>query len=170
MQNLASTQQLWPAKGSTQPTRRQLLATSAALGTGLLITTRPTTAANLPDDLMAAIKAFTQGAGLREGRVTFEIAALIDNGNAVPIVVGVASPMTATDHVMAIAVFNERNPQRDVVNAQFGPRSGRAQLATRIRLATSQKLVAVARMNDGTFWSKTVEVIVTLAACIEGDA
>ena len=153
----------------TQPTRRQLLATSAALGTCLLLA-RPATAADLPEDLAAAIKAFTQGAPLREGRVTFDIALLIDNGNAVPIVVGVASPMTAADHVTAISVFNERNPQRDVVNAQFGPRSGRAELATRIRLATSQKLVAVARMNDGTCWSKTVEVIVTLAACIEGDA
>ena len=153
----------------TQPTRRQLLKTSAALGTGLLLA-QPAAAADLPEDLSAAIKAFTQGAPLREGRVTFDIALLIDNGNAVPIVVGVASPMTAADHVTAISVFNERNPQRDVVNAQFGPRSGRAELATRIRLATSQKLVAVARMNDGTFWSKTVEVIVTLAACIEGDA
>lgn len=157
------------ARRPTQPTRRQLLATSAALGSGLLMPQRAA-AADLSEDLMATIKAFTQGAPLREGRVTFEIASLIDNGNAVPIVVGVASPMTATDHVTAISVFNERNPQREVVNAQFGPRSGRAELATRIRLATSQKLVAVARMNDGTFWSKTVEVIVTLAACIEGDA
>ena len=156
------------------PTRRHVLASTAALGTLMLAAPHTTSAADLPkdlpDDLAAAIKAFTQGAPLREGRVTFDIASLIDNGNAVPIVVGVASPMTAADHVTAISVFNERNPQRDVVNAQFGPRSGRAELATRIRLATSQKLVAVARMSDGTFWSKTVEVIVTLAACIEGDA
>ena len=158
-----------PTQPPPQPTRRQLLTTSAALGTGLLIPQRAA-AADLPEDLMAAIKAFTQGAPLREGRVTFEIASLIDNGNAVPILVSVASPMTAADHVTALSVFNERNPQRDVVNAQFGPRSGRAELATRIRLATSQKLVAVARMNDGSCWSKTVEVIVTLAACIEGDA
>ena len=178
MQNHPSTRHLQPAKRPTkrlakrlaQPTRRQLLTTSAALGTGLLMSATPTTAADMPDDLLAAIKTFTQGAPVREGRVTFEIAALIDNGNAVPMLVSVASPMTAADHVTAISVFNERNPQRDVVNAQFGPRSGRAELSTRIRLATSQKLVAVARMNDGSFWSKTVEVIVTLAACIEGDA
>jgi sulfur-oxidizing protein SoxY len=157
------------AKSPTQPTRRKLLATSAALGTGLLVAQRAA-AADLPEDLLAAIKAFTQGAPLREGRVTFEVASLIDNGNAVPILVSVTSPMTVAEHVTAIAVFNERNPQRDVVTAQFGPRSGRAELATRIRLATSQKLVAVARMSDGSFWSKTVDVIVTLAACIEGDA
>jgi sulfur-oxidizing protein SoxY len=159
-----------PEKQPAMPSRRHILRTSVALGTGLLMTAQTSTAAELPDDLLAAIKAFTQGAPLREGRVTFEIASLIDNGNAVPMLVSVTSPMTAADHVTAISVFNERNPQRDVVNAQFGPRSGRAELSTRIRLATSQKLVAVARMSDGTFWSKTVEVIVTLAACIEGDA
>ena len=161
-------------KQQIQQTRRQLLATGVTLGTSLLIPPQVASAADLPNDLpadlLAAINAFTQGAPLREGRVMFEIAALIDNGNAVPILVSVTSPMTATDHVTALAVFNERNPQRDVVNAQFGPRSGRAELATRIRLTTSQKLVAVARMNDGSCWSKTVEVIVTLAACIEGDA
>ena len=160
-----------PSPRHLQPTRRQLLLTTGtALGTSLLIPANTATAAALPDDLLAAIKTFTQGAPVREGRVKFEIAALIDNGNAVPMVVSVASPMTVADHVTAIAVFNERNPQRDVVNAQFGPRSGRAERSTRIRLATSQKLVAVARMSDGTFWSKTVDVIVTLAACIEGDA
>ena len=160
-----------PSPRHLQPTRRQLLLTTGtALGTSLLIPVTTATAAALPDDLLAAIKTFTQGAPVREGRVKLEIAALIDNGNAVPMAVSVASPMTAADHVTAVAVFNERNPQRDVVNAQFGARSGRAELSTRIRLATSQKLVAVARMSDGTFWSKTVDVIVTLAACIEGDA
>jgi sulfur-oxidizing protein SoxY len=77
--------------------------------------------------------------------------------------------MTAADHVVAIAVFNERNLQREVIKATLGPRAGKAQVATRIRLATSQKLVAVARLSDGSHWQQTVDVIVTLAACIEGD-
>lgn len=67
----------------------------------------------------------------------------------------------------AIAVFNESNPQRDVTVFRHGPRAGRAVVATRIRLATSQRLVAVAQMSDGTFWSSTVDVTVTLAACVE---
>ena len=150
------------------PTRRQILTTAASVG-GLLLVLRPASAAQLPADLAAAIAAFTQGAPLREGRVRLEIAELVDNGNAVPITVAVASPMTAADHVTAIAVFNERNPQRDVISVQLGPRSGRAQLSTRIRLATSQKIVAVARLNDGSCWFKTAEVVVTLAACIEGE-
>ena len=78
--------------------------------------------------------------------------------------------MTAASHVKAIAVFNEKNPQREVVKFDLGPRYGKAEVSTRIRLATTQKVVAVAQMNDGTFWSHTVEVIVTIAACIEGEA
>ena len=70
-------------------------------------------------------------------------------------------------HVKAIVVFNERNPQRDVVLFTLGPRAGRAKVSTRIRLATSQKLVAVAQLSDGTFWQRSVDVIVTLAACVE---
>ena len=75
--------------------------------------------------------------------------------------------MTEADHVKAIHVFNEKNPQRDVVRFSFGPASGRAQVDTRIRLATSQQLALLAKMNDGSVWQQRVDVIVTLAACIE---
>lgn len=118
--------------------------------------------------LAAALRDFTGGQPMREGRVRIDISPLVENGNAVPMSVAVESPMTASDHVRRIGVFNERNPQPNVITAQFGPRSGRAFLATHIRLATSQALVAVAEMHDGSFWSQRVEVIVTLAACIEG--
>jgi sulfur-oxidizing protein SoxY len=77
--------------------------------------------------------------------------------------------MTTASHVTDIAIFNERNPQRDVARFMLGPRAGKAAVSTRIRLATSQKLVAVAKLNDGTFWSHSVDVVVTLAACIEGE-
>jgi sulfur-oxidizing protein SoxY len=75
--------------------------------------------------------------------------------------------MSEAEHVRGIALFNEKNPQPNVITARFGPRSGRARLATRIRLATSQTLVAVAELSDGTYWSDSAEVIVTLAACVE---
>jgi sulfur-oxidizing protein SoxY len=102
--------------------------------------------------------------------MTFDIAQLIDNGNAVPVTITVDSSMSAADHVSAIAIFNERNPQTDVAVFTLGPRAGKAQVSTRIRLATSQKLTAVARMSDGSYRSKSVSVIVALAACIEGEA
>ena len=117
--------------------------------------------------LRAAVLEWTGGVVPRSGRVEVDIAPLVENGNSVPITVGVPSPMTAADHVAAIAIFNERNPQRDVAVFHFTPASGRAQVATRIRLATSQSLAVVARLSDGSVWSREVEVIVTLAACIE---
>lgn len=146
------------------PTRRTLLTTGAGLGGWLLL--RPAVAA---DQLEDAIRVWAGGAPVQTGRVRLDIAALVDNGNTVPLAVEVDSPMTADDHVVAIAVFNQRNPQPDVVRFQLGPRAGRASVATRMRLATTQKVSAVARLSDGSCWQHTVEVIVTLAACIEGD-
>ncbi|MFL6664500.1 MAG: SoxY-related AACIE arm protein [Rhizobacter sp.] len=147
-----------------EPTRRHVLITGAALWA---VAVRPAAAAPA-DDLQAAVRGFTNGAPVREGKVHLDIAPLVENGNAVPLAVSVDSPMTAADHVRAIAVFNERNPQRDVAVFHLGPRSGRAAVSTRIRLATSQKLIAVTRLSDGSHWSATVDVVVTLAGCIEG--
>ena len=145
------------------PTRRQLIAVGAGLGAWLVV--RPASAA--PDELSATIRAYTGGAAHTPGRVTLDIAPLVDNGNTVPVTVTVDSPMTAADHVTAIAIFNERNPQRDVARFTLSPRNGRASVSTRIRLATTQKLVAVARLSDGSYWSHTVDVIVAIAACLE---
>jgi sulfur-oxidizing protein SoxY len=145
--------------------RRQLLAAGVGLGTSLLV--RPVSAT--PEELAAALRAYTGGAPLQAGRVQLDIAPLVDNGSTVPVTLSVDSPMTAADHVKAIALFNERNPQREVVKFGLGPRAGRAVVSTRIRLATSQKLVAVAALSDGSHWSHTVEVIVTIAACLEGE-
>ena len=152
------------AAGST---RRQVLATTVATTVGMAgaLWLRPSRAA--ADDLAAAIAAFAGGAPVRIGRVTLDIAVLVENGNGVPITVAVQSPMTEADHVVAISVFNEKNPQRDVANFRLGPRAGRATVSTRIRLATSQQVVAVAKLSDGSCWSHAVDVIVTLAACVE---
>lgn len=117
--------------------------------------------------LEQAIRSFTGGAAVREGRVKFEISPLVENGNAVPVTVEVDSPMTASDHVRRIALYNEKNPQADVVVFHLSPRAGRARVSTRIRLATSQTVVALAETSDGAFWSSKADVIVTLAACIE---
>lgn len=148
------------------PTRRRLLAAGAGLAAAVLV--RPANAT--PEELAAAIRAYTGGATVRAGLVKLDIAPLVDNGNTVPVSLSVNSPMTAADHVKTLALFNERNPQRDVARFTLGPRAGRAQVATRIRLATTQKLVALAQLSDGSWWSHTVEVIVTLAACLEGEA
>lgn len=142
--------------------RRLLLQTATGLTGWLLL--RPALANN---QLQDAVRAWAGGTPVQTGRVQLDIAPLVDNGNTVPLSVRVDSPMTATDHVLAIAVFNERNPQADVLRCQLGPRSGKAHVSTRIRLATTQKLTAVARLSDGSCWQQTVDVIVALAACLE---
>ncbi len=121
-----------------------------------------------PESLQAAVAKFSGGRTPRDGRVTLSIDALVENGNAVPVAVSVDSPMTAADHVQRIAIFTVNNPQPDVAVFHLGPRSGRAQVATRMRMATSQPVLALAVMNDGSVWRHSVEVVVTLAACLEG--
>jgi len=132
----------------------------------------PVSSAATPDlrdspQLQAALARFANGALVREGRVEFDLPELVENGNAVPVTVAVTSPMTHGDHVVAIALFTGRNPLPEVAEFQLGPRAGRARVATRIRLATSQRVVAAARLSDGSVWTRTLDVLVTLAACIE---
>jgi sulfur-oxidizing protein SoxY len=134
---------------------------------GLLVSVLPALHAAEPD-LEAAVRAWAGSAAPRDGRVKLVIAELVENGNAVPVTVSVDSAMTPADHVTEIVLFNQRNPQRDVARFQLGPQNGRAEVSTRIRLATTQQIVALARLNDGSVWQHRVDVLVTLAACVEG--
>jgi sulfur-oxidizing protein SoxY len=151
---------------TTRPSPRRRLLLQAGAGLAAHVLVRPASAQDAAA-MAAAVSQFSAGQPVRRGRVKLEIATLVDNGNVVPLRVTVESPMTPADHVTEIAVFNEKNPLRDVARFQLGPRAGKADVATRIRLATSQQLVALARMSDGTVWSDTADVIVVLAACIE---
>ena len=149
-----------PARG---PQRRTLLA--ASVGTAVTVLTPAARAT--PQAMDAAIRAFTGGREPVRGGVRLEIPELHESGNAVPVTVSVDSPMTEQQHVRAIALFNERNPQPDVAVFHLSPRSGRARVVTRIRLGDTQRVVAVAQMSDGSFRSSSAEVIVTLPACVE---
>jgi sulfur-oxidizing protein SoxY len=121
-----------------------------------------------PAALATAVQSFTQGAPVREGKVAIDVAALVENGNTVPITVQVDSPMTVAEHVRRVAIVTERNPQPDVVVFHLGPHNAKASVATRMRLATSQRVLALAELSDGSYWQHSVAVVVTLAACIEG--
>ena len=120
-----------------------------------------------PEAMAAAIKEVVGGAVIREGRVKLDLPPLVENGNVVPLTVSVESPMTPGDHVKAIHVFNEKNPQPHVLDARLGPRNGKAVISTRIKLGDSQKIIAIAETSSGEFFSASADVIVTLAACIE---
>lgn len=131
--------------------------------------------AQLPPNIQAirkkaldeAIAKTVGSAQVRQGRVKLEVPPLIDNGNLVPLSVEVESPMSAADHVKAIHLFTERNPQPYILSAYLGPRAGRARIATRARIADTGAVIAIAQMSDGSFWSDSVKVVVTLSACLE---
>jgi sulfur-oxidizing protein SoxY len=138
---------------------------AAVLGAVPIVTMRPVEAT--PAMLATAIRNIVGEAVVRTGKVKLDVPPLVENGNTVPMTVSVSNPMTPDDYVKSIHVFNEKNPQPNVGNFYLGPHAGRAQVSTRIRLADSQKVVAIARLSDDSFWSATVDVVVTLAACTE---
>src|ERR1700688_4176725 len=149
-------------------TRRQFLSLAggaAVLGAVPIVTLRPAEAT--PAMLASAIRNVVGAAVVKTGKVKLDIPPLVENGNTVPMTVSVTSPMTSDDFVKSIHVFNEKNPQPNIGNFYLGPHAGRAQISTRIRLADSQKIVAIARLSDGSFWSASADVIVTPAACTE---
>ncbi len=152
--------------GSKTPfnlSRRGALAAGAGALSALIV--RPAGATS--ETMQAAIREFSGGATIKPGKVTMDIPPLVENGNSVPLTITVDSPMTEQDFVKTIAVFNERNPQPNIGTFHLSPRSGRAFVSTRIRLGDSQNIVAVAQLADGTFWSGSAELIVTLPACVE---
>ena len=144
--------------------RAALVGLAGATALGPLLVRR---AEATPEMMKAAIRRVIGESPVRKGKVTLDIPPLVENGNTIAMSVSVDSPMTETDFVKAIHVFNEKNPQPDIISVHLGPRAGKAAFSTRIRLADSQNVVAIAELSDGSLWSDTVEVIVTLAACLE---
>ena len=120
-----------------------------------------------PAAMAAAIREVVGESALHQGRVKLDIPPLVENGNIVSVTVSIDSPMNELDHVKSIHIFNEKNPQPNVTIFHLTPRAGRARVSTRIRLANSQKVVAIARLSDDSFWYDSVDVMVTLAACLE---
>jgi sulfur-oxidizing protein SoxY len=147
--------------------RRRFLVAAGSLAGGIPLASLTRDARATPAEMAEAIRQVTGGAPVRAGRVRLDLPPLIENGNSVPLSVAVDSPMTPSDHVRAIHVFTEKNPLPSVVSARLGPRAGRAMLATRVRIADTQTVTAIAELSDGTFWSGSMHVVVTLSACLE---
>jgi sulfur-oxidizing protein SoxY len=150
-------------EGEYSLTRRQVLLAVGGVGLASFGPTARATEAEMAE----AIRDLIGEAPLAPGKVKLELPSIVENGNTVPLTVSVESPMTETDHVESIHIFNQKNPQPYVAAFHLGPRAGKASVATRIRLADSQRVVAIARLADGSFWSDSADVIVTLAACTE---
>ena len=148
-------------------TRRDVLTAGSAAAMAAALPAPAQAQMSVPGQMDAAIRSVFGEAVIRKGKVVLDLPPLVENGNTVPMTVSVSNPMTSDDYVKSIHVFNEKNPQPNVGNFYLGARAGRAQVSTRIRLADSQKIVAIAKLSDGSFWSASVDVVVTLAACTE---
>ena len=155
------------SRTDTSLTRRAALVGATATGASLLTLRSVTPASATPEAMRAVIRTIVGDAPLRTGRVQLDLPPVVENGNTVPMTVTVESPMTARDHVKAIHVLNEKNPQPYVVTVHLNHRAGKPHFSTRIKLGDTQRVVAIAQMSDGSFWSGEQDVIVTIAACLE---
>lgn len=147
--------------------RRDFLIAAAGTAGGIGLASSPGSVRATPAAMEEAVRKVIGSTPVRQGRVKLDVPPLIDNGNAVPLAVAVESPMTPADHVKAIHIFTERNPLPNVLSVYLGPRAGRARVATRVRLADTGKVLAIAQLSDGSCWSDSAHVVVTLSACLE---
>jgi sulfur-oxidizing protein SoxY len=145
--------------------RRHFISVLTTLAAVPLFSGRSARAAS--DPLAPLIDKITGGASLREGRVKLEIPRLADNGHSVPLKVSVESPMTAAEHVRSITLLSERNPRPLMASFHLGPKAGRAVVVTRVRLNGTQRVLALAQLSDGSYWSGSAEVEVTESACLD---
>ena len=148
--------------------RRVLVGLLGSLGCLLVPLGKARSTDALPEKLVPLIRQATGGVLPQVGRVSLTLPTLAESGHSVRLRVRVESPMTPQAHVKRIHIFSEKNPRPVIARFSLGPRAGRAEVHTRIRLAGTQQVVAVAVMNDGTAWMASAEVVVTAAACVEG--
>lgn len=144
-------------------TRRQVFGLTA--GAAAFMAVAPRISFAMTDDTEAAIKAFTGGAEPATGTVTLDTPEIAENGNTVPVGVSVESPMTADNYVESVLILAEGNPSPAVATFHFTAMSGAAEAKTRIRLAKTQNVIAVAKMNDGSTFIDRKEVKVTIGGC-----
>lgn len=144
--------------------RRTFLALTAGTVTGAVIL-RANSASATPEMVAEQIKAFTGGSEPEMGVISLNAPEIAENGNTVPISVSVESPMTADDYVKSVTLLAEGNPNPEVITFNFTPMSGQAMATTRMRLAKTQNVIAVALMSNGKTYMDKKEVKVTIGGC-----
>jgi len=120
----------------------------------------------LPD--IPELSALLAGRAPRVARLQLDVPRIADDGNAVPVRLAVPGPFAAGMHVRTLALFAERNPVRTVVVVDFPQPVGRAEFETRIRLAGTQRVVAIAALANDEVLAATTEVVVAASACLDG--
>ena len=113
----------------------------------------------------AEIAKFTGGKTAQSGKVSIELPEIAENGNTVPLSVTINSPMVADNYVSDVLVVAEGNPNPGVATFHFSSLSGKAEASTRIRLATTQNIIVVAKTSKGEFFTGQKLVKVTIGGC-----
>jgi sulfur-oxidizing protein SoxY len=145
--------------------RRRLLTIGAGAFAATACGGSPRPAFAVKNDSDELIKKFTGGKTATEARVRLDLPEIAENGNTVPMTVSVESPMTDESHVSDILVVADGNPRGGIATFHFSPASGIAEVNTRIRLAETQNVIAIAKMNDGSVFMTSKQVKVTIGGC-----
>lgn len=149
----------------SQMCRRTLLRQLGA--SGLWVVYQPLAVWATPEAVQQAIRHIVGERQPQDGGMTITLPKIAESGNSVSLVVAVDSPMTADHYVRRIHVLVEGNPEPVAATYHLGVRAGKAQMSTRLRLARSQTVLALADMHDDTVRSAAASIVVTLGACVE---
>lgn len=144
--------------------RRVMVGALGMTAAAALASIFPRQAAATPDTAKQLLQTLIKGEP-KDGRVSLKAPEIAENGNAVPVTVSVESPMTDQDHVKALHIVADGNPNPGVASFFFSPASGKCEVQLRVRMAQTQKIVCVAEMSDGSLWSAAREVKVTIGGC-----
>jgi len=152
-----------------QVTRRQALSASLGLSAGALaiVALGPGLNAARADEAATdkSLMEFTGGKTPEMGKITLNAPEIAENGNTVPISVSVDSEMTESSYVESVTLLADGNPNPAVATFHFSPMSGEATATTRMRLAKTQNVVAIAKMSDGSVFMDKKQVKVTIGGC-----
>ena len=124
-----------------------------------------TPAAATPDTAAAHMSKISGTSSFKTGKITLKLPEIAENGATVPITVTVDSPMSSKSYVKTIHIAADANPNPEVVTFNLSPAMGKAEVSTRLRLAKSQNVIAVAVMNDGSVYKSAKQVKVTIGGC-----
>lgn len=141
--------------------RRALFAT-------VLLPLLPAPAIAQAEPEVAAFKEFVAGRPVRPGRLVLDIPRIADNGNVVPVKISLSGPFAPGAEVKSIHLFSEKNPVPQMAVFHFPAPVARVEVESRVRLAGTQRVAAVATMSDGSLYAATADIVVTVSACIDG--
>jgi sulfur-oxidizing protein SoxY len=155
-----------PMTEALRPSRRAAALALAGAAALAVAPWRPARAESRPPAVEALILAFSRGAPLLDAGLTLDMDDSVDDGSSVPVALIADSPMTDADHVEAILLVAPANPLLTVAEFRFTPASGRATVRTRIRMAKSQTLIALARTTTGAVMLAERRVEVVANGCV----